>query len=91
MIKWEDITEDEDMLISEIVKRAKSLSIPMSSRINLMMDISAAHLDIPLDLKRLLASDNFNFQHDVVGIMHNMNRDTGKLENCFLPRHMALC
>ena len=50
------------------------------------MDISATHLHCPLDLDQLLKFDDFNFAHDITGISFNLDRVTGKLENCFLPR-----
>ena len=53
-----------------------------------IMDIAAAHLNgCPLKLDELLHADDFNFLHDVFGIMNNINRQTGKLENNFLPRY----
>lgn len=51
------------------------------------LDITVVHCnDTPLDLDRLLSSDDFNFGHDVLGIMKNLDRDNGKLMNFFLPR-----
>ena len=50
------------------------------------MDIAAVHIVNPLRLEELLNADDFNFFHDVVGIRDNLNRRTGKLENCFIPR-----
>lgn len=58
-------------------------------RINLMMDLCAAdgvNGNAPIDWDRLLAADDFNFMHDVSGICRHINRDTGELENCFVPR-----
>ena len=53
----------------------------------IVMDLDAAHKHVPMDLPRLLAADPFEFAHDLLGIWEHMNRDTGLLENCFLPRH----
>lgn len=39
-----------------------------------------------LDFGRLLNSSGQDFAHDIVGIERNLNRQTGKLENCFVPR-----
>jgi len=39
-----------------------------------------------LDLDRLLKFSDLDFEHDIRGIHNNLNRNTGKLENCFLPR-----
>lgn len=53
----------------------------------LTMDLTAVHAnDVKIDFKRLLEADDFNFAHDIVGIQKHLNRETGKLENCFLPR-----
>lgn len=75
-------TTGESDLILKIVKRAKT-----TDRLSLNMDITACHANgCPLDLEKLLAFDDFNFYHDINGISRNINRTTGKLENCFLPR-----
>ncbi len=51
------------------------------------MDLEAVHCnDCPMDFKKLLAADNFNLMHDVIGIINCIDRDTGKLTRCFLPR-----
>ena len=58
-------------------------------RINLVMDLTAAdgvNGNLPLDWDRLLTADDFNFMHDLSGICRHMNRETGKLGDCFLPR-----
>jgi hypothetical protein len=52
------------------------------------MDIEACHCNgNPLDLAALLAAPTTDFMHDVFGIMANINRETGTLENCFSPRY----
>lgn len=59
------------------------------SRTNLLMDLLAAdgvNGNAPLDWRRLLAADDFNFLHDIRGISAHMNRDTGQLGGHFLPR-----
>lgn len=40
----------------------------------------------PLDLAALLSFKPQDFTHDVIGISLNINRETGQLQNCFLPR-----
>lgn len=59
--------------------------------IDCQMDLEAAHMDTPLDLQRLASADDSNFAHDVGGIARHMNRETGKLEGCFLPRFARSC
>lgn len=54
---------------------------------SLLMDLTACHANgNPLRLDDLLAADDFNLAHDVGGIRRHINRTTGKLENCFVPR-----
>jgi hypothetical protein len=51
------------------------------------MDLCAVHLNgCPLRLGELLDADDFNFWHDIAGIRRHLNRETGELVNCFLPR-----
>jgi hypothetical protein len=88
MIKWSATKEDME-LIDKITKRAAILYglADARSMMNLNMDITATHLNgCPLKLKELLASDDYNFGHDIVGISNHLNRETGEIEDCFLPR-----
>jgi hypothetical protein len=88
------ITEEEDKKDFEaIIHRALRILEPKSDkdRINLQvdleMDIQVAHSNgNPLDFKKLLSFDDVNFLHDIDGIRRNLNRETGELEDCFLPR-----
>jgi len=78
-------TKKEDVIIAEIAIRANKLM--NLDELSTMMDIETCHLkNVELDLKKLLESNDFNFCHDVGGINANLNRDTGKLMNFFLPR-----
>ena len=84
------VKEDMD-LISKIAKRAvRVASIKGQFKYNYMtamMDIEAAHCNgCPLDLERLLNSKDFDFAHDIFGIAAHINRTTGELEDCFVPR-----
>ena len=76
-------------IISEIVDRAWDCGMNKycKDKLSLMMDIDAADRDCPLKLQELLDADFDNFCHDVIGIRENLNRETKKLENCFLPRY----
>jgi hypothetical protein len=85
MINW-NTTAEEQELITGIVNRVQK-DYPKTDRLSLYMDISATHLNgNTLKLAELLA-DDFNFYHDVAGIQRHINRKTGKLENCFVPRY----
>jgi hypothetical protein len=53
-----------------------------------VMDITAVAANgCPLRLRDLLRADDFNFTHDVFGIRRHLNRETGHLENHFVPRY----
>jgi hypothetical protein len=84
------MTRDELKLIGFIADRAVNLTTFYGApvqKIDVMMDIQAT-IDggVPLRLQDLLNADSGNFIHDIVGIRNNLNRKTGKLENCFSPR-----
>jgi hypothetical protein len=85
MLNWG--TSKEDLLvIGKIADRAMDYT-GGKHRIDIVMDLEATHNNgCPLDLEKMLAFDSFNFMHDIHGINQNINRETGKLENCFLPR-----
>ena len=91
MINWNS-TKEESKLISKIVSRymnkCAELNISAGKQMNLNMDISATHLNgNPLKLNELLKADDTNFMHDVNGIRQYIDRTTGKLQNCFVPRY----
>lgn len=77
-------------LISAIAHRAVALAGTNGIKLKLMdveMDVNATHTNgCPLRLADLLKADDFNFLHDVFGIRRHLDRDTGELRNCFLPR-----
>jgi hypothetical protein len=53
----------------------------------LTMDITAVHANgNPLRLADLLAADDFNFTHDVYSIVRHIDRKSGQLGDCFVPR-----
>jgi hypothetical protein len=89
---WSKITKEETAVVDAIVQRyeteaEKLKALPKSfKRINLSMDIAAAHIALPIDLDRLLAADSTTFMHDIGGISRHINRDTGELGGCFVPR-----
>lgn len=80
-------TKQDKALIVRITNRAiAECNLPCGPT-HIMMDITAVHLnDTKLDLEKLLKADEFNFAHDIYGIYSHLNRKTGKLKNCFLPR-----
>lgn len=88
-INWTVKPEDRQV-ITEIAKRATALAAKHDGvypMLEAQMDVTAAHANgMPLCLDRLLAADDFNFAHDVFGIRRHLNRQTGQLENFFVPR-----
>lgn len=87
--------------ISTIVDRAEAIHTKLRAKLppeefskvadfdymSTNMDITAVHANgNPLDLQKLLTFDDFSFAHDVFGISRHIDRNTGKLMNCFLPR-----
>lgn len=89
ILKW-NASKQDLMLVSKIARRAGEIAwefeIPFD-HMNTMMDIEACHNNgNPLDLAALFAADDANLAHDVFGIQRHINRSTGKLENCFVPR-----
>lgn len=81
----------EAELIGRIVDRAIEVSETFGNKIDrmsLLMDIEAVHCNgNPLNLADLYMSDQFNFVHDVFGIMRHIDRKTGKLKDFFSPRY----
>ena len=92
MVKF-DVPKHDAKLIIQIVVRACSLlnlESHGSSRLDLSMDLTACHANgNPIDLGKLLSADNFNFTHDVLGIIHHIDRNTGGLKDFFSPRCSA--
>ena len=76
-------TSEDFALVQKIACRAAGNGLDY---VTVALDVEHAHAQIPMDLDRLLLADEFNFSHDIRGIGRHMNRDTGRLEGCFLPR-----
>ena len=86
MLNW-TTTREDDEIIFKIVSRAMKIFKGKAGKLCLTMDISACHANgCPLKLDELLKADDFNFMHDIHGIHEHINRETGKLGDCFWPR-----
>lgn len=90
---WNASPEDA-ALIEKIVERARSQAKSYSNVtldvLSVTMDITACHLNgTPLRLQEWLEADDFNFAHDLVGILNHIDRSNGKLGGHFLPRFAA--
>lgn len=82
-------------LLDEIAARAVKLAFKHGVALDLLdvqMDLAATHANgCRMDFAKLHSADDFNLLHDVMGIRRHLDRDTGKLLNCFLPRcHKAI-
>jgi hypothetical protein len=88
-----EATRQELQWIVAIVKRfAEVLGEDHEvDRLSLMMDIEACHCNgCPLDLVSLLeVSRDADLVHDIAGIHRHLDRETGSLQNFFLPRYSA--
>lgn len=87
MVEWDKIEGEDVTTINKIVRRAGKEGLAQTDLLSLEMDLTACHISNPLRLEDLLKADKFNFAHDVCGIQRHINRDTGKLMNCFSPRY----
>ncbi len=82
-----NITKQEFETIVKICERAEEMDISAGERITLLMDLENVHHNIGLNLEGLLAADDLNFVHDIVGIQTHINRNTKELEDFFVPRY----
>jgi hypothetical protein len=80
-------------ILTAVLDRAEALAkranLPFD-RVGLALDLGMCQSHVPLRWAALLEADDFNFTHDVFGIHKHMNRDTCRLDNCFLPRFARL-
>ena len=88
-INWKTSKADFDLL-THIADRAVGLATSLGENYPMqdaLMDLTAVHANgCPLRLKEMLDADRYNFVHDIWGIRANLDRNTGKLKNCFTPR-----
>jgi hypothetical protein len=88
-ISWK-VSKHDDAIIRDIVARGWALDwlrASYASKADMHMDIVACHANgTPLKLQKLRDFDDFNFAHDMSGICRHLDRDTGKLGGCFVPR-----
>lgn len=87
-IDWDKVTEDDREIIQKIAERVTSKH-PDVSMLDMEMDISCVHSCMPLRLSDLLKADDFNFWHEILGIVRNLDRETGELSESFRPRYTA--
>lgn len=88
-VKFAVLTREDRETVRRIVERASTMFDTFGvklDRLSLSMDLCAVHAERPLDFEALLAADGPNFTHDIGGIMKHMDRETGTLRDCFVPR-----
>lgn len=73
-------------LIRKIAAIADEKGLIMFDKMSLIMDLECCMNLFELRLEEFLNADDFNFAHDIVGIQKNLNRETKKMNNYFLPR-----
>lgn len=85
-----DVSREDAALIERITGRAVRLYAKAGHTIDglsMLMDVTATHANgCPLKLAELADADEFNFAHDIGGIVRHLDRETGHLGGCFLPR-----
>jgi hypothetical protein len=86
MVQFADFTEEERVAVKKILDRTQKVIVGVD-RLALEMDLAAVHASNPLRLEELSEADDANFFHDIGEISENLNRETGKLQNCFVPRY----
>lgn len=99
MIKWKamitmstgDLHKIHSIVSRWLKFRQEVLEDPSDrSFFDVAMDLTACHLyGCPLDLAGLKEAKEGDFLHDLAGIQANIDKGTGKLLNCFLPRYSA--
>ena len=67
----------------ELLNRAIAL-LPWLNALDIAMSIDMC--EPKPDLEKLATFDDFNFGHDIVGIVHHLDRTTMQLDKTFMPR-----
>lgn len=84
------VSKADRLLVTDAVERMAKIEAEHGhrlDRLSMAMDLEATHANgCPLNFAKLLAFDDFSFLHDVYGINKHLNRETGELVHCFLPR-----
>ena len=84
-----DFNYAEMAKVGRIADRFEELAVYANDRRAFLMDVAAAdgcNGNIALDLNKLLTFPVVDFLHDCYGIQNHLDRTTGQLTDCFLPR-----
>lgn len=68
-------TKEKFMMYVKLAQRAEGMGIYNGERSTLLMDIESADNAFNLRLEDFLNADDFNFAHDITGIVNNINRN----------------
>lgn len=86
-----DVSPADARLIGKIAQRASRVAADAGvsySVLDARMDVTATHANgTPLDLAALYIAKTSDFAHDVFGIRRHLDRTTGKMTACFVPRY----
>lgn len=87
VLDWK-LPREEAKLVDRIIGRVKEDGLKLNVDLHtLSMDITATHKNgCPLDLQKLLDFPADDFEHDIFGIVQYIDRNSGKLTQCFDPR-----
>jgi hypothetical protein len=83
------IEREHRALIWNIAARAVGLGIFKITMHGVAL-VMITHRHCPLRLADLLAAEDHDFVHDIVGIAKHIDWDTGKLGGAFLPRFRSV-
>lgn len=92
MVEFANFTPAEESHVAKIVRRGVELYAAAGIKrtpLDIRMDLSAVHVHTPLRLGELAEADDANFGHDIGGIGKYLDRSTGELTDCFVPRYAA--
>jgi hypothetical protein len=79
------LTDEEFLLIHEIALRAETIRYDAE----IIEDaLTITHTSgTPLRLIELLVASEYDFIHDISGILQHLDRDTRQLDDVFVPRY----
>lgn len=91
IVEMARLTADEKEQVGRIIERVRKLAksgnpVYTCNMGDLEMDLRAVHAHTPIDFAALEMMDAFEFAHDISGIDAHIDRLTGALRNCFVPR-----
>jgi len=100
MLRWEGTTKrvqfakltaperaQVDSIVSRWLSMRRAAGLKAEAR-STRMDLCAVHFRMPLDFERLAEAPDFEVAHDVGGIYRYLDRRTGELTDCFVPRFL---